>query len=132
VKKILGVTLLCVCLAGCGSGTSSSGSLSGNWQFTAHSSASGETFTGSAPIQQSGSSITGTVTLSGSPCATSATLSGSISGTTVTFQLELGDQPVNFTGTANSNLTSMSGNYTAPSGGCTNGDYGTWSATKTN
>jgi hypothetical protein len=132
VRNILVILFLCGCLVGCGgSSNSSSPSLSGVWQFTAHSSASGSTFTGSGTLQQSGSSVSGSITLSGSPCATSATLSGGISGTTVTFQLELGDQPVNFTGTANSGLTSLSGNYTAPSGGCTNGDYGTWSATKT-
>jgi hypothetical protein len=134
VKKTIGIMLLCGCLAGCGSGNGGSSSninVSGDWQFTGHSTLFGITDTGDATLQQSGNSVTGTVTLSGTPCATTATLSGSISGTTVTFQLEEGDQAVNFTGTSNSAGTSMSGNYTAPSGGCTNGDYGTWSATKT-
>jgi hypothetical protein len=133
VKGTLGILFLLCSIAGCGGGSNSSPtgiSLAGNWLFTAHSQASGETFTGSAPLQQNGTSISGTIKLSGSPCATSATLSGSISGTAVTFQVELGDQPVNFSGTSNSGGTSMSGSYTAPSGGCTNGDFGMWSATK--
>ncbi len=133
MKKILGLLLLCGCLVGCGSSgsSSSSPSLTGNWQITINSTAFGATGTGSGAVQQNGSSVTGTLTLSGTPCATTASLSGSISGTTVTLQLEEGDQLVNLRGTANSGLTSMSGSYTAPSGGCTNGDFGTWSATKT-
>jgi len=133
MKNILGLILLCS-LVGCGSSSTNSSSplnLSGDWQITGHSTLFDFADTGSATIQQSGSSVTGTVTLSGTPCASTATLSGSISGTAVTVQIEEGDQPVNFTGTANAAGTSMSGNYTAPSGGCTNGDYGTWSATKT-
>lgn len=135
MRKTLAVLLLllCGCLAGCGSSSNSSSgpSLNGNWQITANSTAFGLTVTGSAVIHQSSSTITGSVTLSGTPCATTAALSGSISGSAVTLQLAEGTQPVNFTGTANSGMTSMSGSYTAPSGGCTNGDFGTWSATKT-
>jgi hypothetical protein len=133
VKKTLGIMLLCVCLAGCGSSNNSGSprSLAGDWQFTGHSTPFDITDTGSVILQQSGNTFSGIVTLSGTPCATEAALSGSISGTTVTFQLVEGDQAVNFTGTSNSAGTSMSGSYTAPSGGCTNGDYGTWSGTKT-
>ncbi len=134
MKKILGIIFLCGCLAACGSGSNNSSApinVSGDWQITGHSTPFDVTDTGTATISQSGSSVTGTVTLSGTPCATTATVSGSLSGTAFTFQLEEGDQAVNFTGTVNSAGTSASGNYTAPSGGCTNGDYGTWSATKT-
>jgi len=106
-------------------------SLTGTWQITGKSTAFGLTFTGTGTVQQTGSSVTGQITLSGSPCASTAALSGSISGTTVTVQLLEGSQTVNFTGAANSGLTSISGTYTAPSGGCTNGDYGTWTATIT-
>jgi len=134
MKNILGIMLLCACIARCGSSSSSGSSpnmnVSGDWQFTGHSTLFDLTDTGSAVLQQSGNSVTGTVTLSGTPCATSATVSGSLSGTAFTFQLEEGNQAVNFTGTVNSASNSASGNYTAPSGGCTNGDYGTWSATK--
>jgi hypothetical protein len=135
VKTILGLILVCG-LAGCGSSSNNNSgaltNLSGDWQITGHSTLFDFTATGSAVLQQSGTSVTGTATLTGTPCATTATLSGSVSGRALTFQIEEGAQPVNFTGTVNSAGTSTSGYYTAPSGGCTNGDYGTWSATKTN
>jgi hypothetical protein len=131
MEKTLLVLLMCASLAGCGGSSSSGPNLSGNWQFTANSTAFGLTVTGSGTFRQSGSSVTGSVTLSGTPCATTAAVTGSISGATVTLQLQEGTQPVNFTGTVNSSLNSISGTYTAPSGGCTNGDFGTWSATRT-
>jgi hypothetical protein len=130
MKIILGIILICSLMA-CGSGSNSnSNPLSGTWQFTGHSEASGSTFTGTAAIQQNGNSLGGTITLDGSPCGTSATISGSVSGTAVTIDEDLNGQQVNLSGMLNAQNTSMSGNYTAPSGGCTNGDYGTWSATK--
>jgi len=131
LKNILaGVLLGSLFLASCG-GKSSSPTLSGTWQLTAVSTTFVLTVTGNGTIQQNGSSVTGQLTLSGTPCATTAALSGNISGTTVTLQLQENGQAVNLTGTANANFSSLSGNYTAPSGGCTNGDSGTWSATKT-
>jgi len=135
MKAALCIILLS-CLIGCGSSGSNSSNtaidVSGDWQITGHSTLFDFTDTGSATLQQNGTSVTGTVTLSGTPCATTGTVYGSISGTTLTVQIGEGDQPVNFTGTVNSAGTSASGSYTAPSGGCTNGDYGTWSASKTN
>jgi hypothetical protein len=110
---------------------SSSGlGLSGTWEFTGHSSTYGLTSTGTATIQQIGVSISGQVTLSGTPCASTAALSGTVSGNAVDFQLQEGLQAVSFTGTIAVSGTSMSGTYSAPSGGCTNGDTGTWTATK--
>jgi len=101
----------------------------GTWQFTADS-VFNLTFTGSDALQQSGNSLTGQIALSGSPCATSASLDGAATGTNVTFQLHLNGQAVNFTGKADAAFSSASGSYTAPSGGCLNGDRGTWTATK--
>ena len=106
-------------------------SLTGDWQFAGASTAFGLSFTGAVAIQQNGSALTGQATLPGSACASTAALSGSISGAMVIMQLNEGGQLVTFIGTANSKLTSMSGTYSAPSGGCTNGDHGTWSATFT-
>lgn len=131
MKEILAIVLISVFCVGCGSSKNTSSNLTGNWQITANSTAFGLTATGSGALQQNGSAITGQITLSGTPCATSATLSGTSSGTAVTLQLQEGSQPVNLTGTTNPGFTSMSGGYTAPSGGCTNGDFGTWTATKT-
>lgn len=104
--------------------------LNGTWQFIAVSSLYPITTTGAGTLQQTGNSVTGQLTLSGTPCATTAALSGTINGTNLTFQLNENGQFVNFTGTANANFTSASGTYSAPQGGCTSGDFGTWSATK--
>ena len=126
--------VLCALTVGCGGGTmnSSSGSanFTGTWQFTGDSTAFVLTFTGNGSLQQSGNSVTGQLSLSGSPCATSAALNGRANGTGLTFQLQEGNQAVSFTGTADSSFSSASGNYTAPAGGCLNGDMGTWTATK--
>lgn len=66
----------------------------------------------------------------GTPCARAAALTGAVNGTTFNFQLQEGSQAVSFTGTVASNGASAAGSYTAPSGGCTNGDAGTWTASK--
>ena len=130
MKWTAGVVALALFMAGCGGNNKQTSSLTGNWQLTAHSTVFGLTVTGSGALSQLGNSVAGQVSLSGTPCATTAAVSGSVSGTTVTLQLQEGSQAVNFTGAANSGFTSISGSYTAPSGGCTNGDSGTWSATK--
>lgn len=139
MKKILGILLLCGCLAGCAHGGSGNiASLSGNWQFTVNSTLVGN-FTLSGPLQEgSNNGVTGSLTVDQTFSGPSAECSGlhtylaagNISGSTVALGLLIGF--INFTGTANSNLTSMSGNYTVPSSAiCDAGDTGTWSATKT-
>ena len=132
--RILVILASCLCVSGCGGGSTSNGtasSLSGTWQFSASSTLFvGNTTTGTATLTQSGNSVTGTVTLNGSPCATSGTLNGSVSGSTFTFTVQEESQAVTFTGQLNSGFTSASGDYIAPAGGCTNGDQGNWTATK--
>jgi hypothetical protein len=135
--KMLGVVLLCGCLAGCGS---SATNLTGNWQFTFKSSASGNTYTGTALITQGGyvnslgsgieGAVTGTVNLAHDPCATTAPLSGTISGLSVIITLTQATQPVSLTGSVNAAFTAMSGTYAAALGGCTAGDFGSWTARK--
>lgn len=133
-RKTLGVLCLCVCLAGCGDSnngsTAGSINLAGTWQIYAESMLYNFSYSGTAALQQNGNSVTGTINFSGTPCATTATVSGTLSGTSVSFQVMEGSQAVSLTGTV-SYGTSMIGTYTAPSGGCTDGDYGTWSASKT-
>ncbi len=136
--KMLGVLLLCGCLAGCGSAPN----LTGNWQFTLKSSANGKTYTGTASITQSGPvdsqgagglerMVTGTLNFANDPCATTAPLSGTISGSNVILTAtEGGQQVVSLTGSVNAAFTAMSGNYTTPFGGCTSGDFGSWAASK--
>jgi hypothetical protein len=108
---------------------SSQPSLTGAWQFIAQSDAFNMTYVGTASVQQAGNVLNGDITLSGDPCATFTTVSGNLTGRTVNMQFNENGQVVNFTGTVNSSFTSISGTFGsgAPSG-CTNGDYGTWSA----
>ncbi len=139
--KMLGVLLLCGCLAGCGS-SSETTNLTGNWQFTLKSSLSGNTYTGTASITQSsgppeslgaGSQermLTGTMNFANDPCATAAPLSGSISGSNVILTATEGGQPLSLTGNVNAASTAMSGDYAGSYGGCTNGDFGSWAASK--
>jgi hypothetical protein len=129
VKTVLSFILLC-CLIGCGSGSSNpTPSVGGNWQFSGHSTVSGQDITGSTTIQQKGSSITAGITIvNGATCTPMAASLASITGTTITIQMSVGNQALDMTGTINLAGNSASGNYT---GGCTTGDYGTWSATKT-
>jgi hypothetical protein len=140
VIKMLGVLLLCGCLAGCGSG--SAPNLTGNWQFTLKSSANGNTYTGTASLTQSGTPVnstgagslermvTGTLNFTNDPCATTAALSGTISGSNVVLSTTVSNQPVSLTGNVNPAFTAMSGNYTFGFGGCDSGDFGSWSASK--
>ena len=123
------VLLLAVCAVGCGGSSGSNQiDIAGSWSFSSQSSL--VMVSGNATMQQSGNALSGQVTLNGTPCATSATLTGTISGSMVNFQLQEGSQAVSFTGTVTANGTGVSGTYTAPTGGCTNGDSGSWAATK--
>jgi hypothetical protein len=138
VIKMLGVLLLCGCLAGCGS---TAPNLTGNWQFTLKSSVDGKTYSGTASITQGGSvsssgagglerMVTGTINFTDDPCATTVPLSGTISGSNVILTATEGGQSVSLTGSVNAAFTAMSGNYTAPFGGCTSEDFGSWAASK--
>ena len=126
------VLLLLSCIA-CGNSstvnTPATQNMNGTWHFTAHSQSFGYVITGTANIQQTGSTIKGQTTVSGSPCADSASISGTVSGDSVTMELNENGDIVTFTGTLNSAFTSGSGSYAA-SLGCTNGDQGSWTATK--
>jgi hypothetical protein len=139
VIKVLGILLVCGCLAGCGSAPN----LTGNWQFTIKSSASGETYYATASITQSAGPVdskgagglehmlTGTINFANDPCANSAPLSGTISGSNVILTAIEGGQPVSLTGSVNAAFTEMSGDYSAAvAGGCTSGDFGSWAAGK--
>jgi hypothetical protein len=139
VVKTLAVLSLCAFLSGCGS---SSPNLTGNWQFTVKSTANGSTYTGTGSITQSSGpvdslgagsherTVTGSLTIANDPCGSAASLSGTISDSSVVFTITEGGQPVSFTGNVNAAFTAMSGNYASPLGGCTNGDFGSWVASK--
>jgi len=126
-------------VSGCGGNGSSfqAPTMTGTWNFSATSQAFGYQYSGTATIQQTGSSITGSTTLSGLACATQqASISGSVAGTNLTMQfggysVSTGPESdtMNFTGALNSDHTSASGTYTT-SGNCITGDHGTWTLTK--
>lgn len=127
--KLSAIAVAVLFLAGCGS--SSHPNMTGNWTFVVTSTAFGGSGTGVVALTQSGSSISGTLNFSGgTPCAASPSLTGTVSGTNLSLQLNENGQTVSLTGTANSSFSAASGDYTAPAGGCTNGDFGTWTATK--
>jgi hypothetical protein len=134
MKKYTEAILLSVVLAAtisCGGNvhTPTPLTVSGKWNFALTSSvAGGVNYTGSAQLIQTLNSVSGKITLNNSPCATSTTLTGSVNGYNVTFQITEGDQVVTLVGTVNSVFESMSGTYTAQSGGCLNGESGAWSA----
>jgi len=121
---------LALTLVACGSGSSLSlQTVDGAWNFELTSSAlGGASYTGSVILAQSGSKVTGTMTLTNAPCATSAPLTGTVSGSDVSFQVTEGGQVVTLNGAINSVFSSMSGSYTAAPGGCLNGDHGSWAA----
>jgi uncharacterized protein (TIGR03437 family) len=79
-------------------------------------------------ITQTGSTLSGQFTLTGSPCATTASASGSISGQNVTINLTEGNQIVMLNGVTLGGTAG--GSYSTPSGGCTNGDFGSWSGSQ--
>jgi hypothetical protein len=130
--RVLAAMISCGFLLSCGGGTSNSGqTVNGNWQFSGTSTVFfGNTTGGTATLTQNGSSVSGTVSLTGTPCATSGSLSGTVSGSTFNFTIQEGSQSVSFMGQLNSVFTEATGTYTAPAGGCTNGDQGNWTATK--
>ena len=99
-------------VSGCGGNGSSfqTPTMTGRWSFSAHSQSFGDQYTGTATIQQTGSSITGSTTLSGLACATQqASISGSVAGSNLTMQFDgysVTEGPerdtMTFTGTLNS------------------------------
>ena len=111
-----------------GSTSSTPGNMAGSWQFNGQSNIFGIEFSATGQIVQAGANISGQLALSGTPCATSAAFNGTVSSTGVlAINLNENGQVVVFSGTLASDGNSASGKYTAPSGGCTNGDTGTWS-----
>jgi hypothetical protein len=127
----LGVLL--VVLSACGGGGNSSTApvnMAGNWQFTGNSITFGYVFNATGQVNQTGSSISGTLSLSGSPCAQTADFSGTINGSSLSVTANESGQNVSFTGTVSADGNSLSGKYAAPPGGCTNGDAGTWSGSR--
>ena len=123
--------LMCGCSNGSSSPSASPINMAGNWQVSATSSKFGTQSRGSGTLAQSGSNISGSLSLTGTPCATSASVSGTLNGQSLNLSLNENGQIVTLTGTVAADGNSASGSYSAPAGGCTNGDTGTWTGTRT-
>jgi uncharacterized protein (TIGR03437 family) len=112
--------------ANCPAGTIN---MAGSWQLTANSSTFGLRFEADGQIIQMGNSLSGQFTTLTSPCVSHppATFTGTLSGDAVILNVTEGEQVVFFSGTVSPDGNSATGTYSAPSGGCTNADKGTWS-----
>lgn len=122
------VRLVLMCFAV--SGVARAQNLTGFWTFTSYSTIYNISSTASGQLTESETSISGQVTLTGTPCATTATVTGTIIGQNLTIMLTEGNQVVTLIGTVPLNATSLSGSYSSPSGGCTQGDFGSWSGSR--
>jgi hypothetical protein len=115
-----------------GCGNSSNPAMTGTWLFALMPSDSASpSLELTANLTQSGTQITGQVSLTGNAasCGSSASITGSLSGDTITLQLTQAQSTIDFSGTANPAFTSVSGTYTAAAGSCLqNGGIGSWSA----
>ena len=125
---IAGVALLTACGS---SDKTKTSDLSGTWTFTGHSMAFNYSYSGSAVIEVNNQAVNGMMTLTGSPCGTIETLQGSAVNSNVSVQEFTPTDGILATlvGVVNKD-GSLSGNYTSPMVGCTNGDFGTWTAKK--
>ena len=128
------IVLSCLLWSGCGGSGNSSPSaavinLAGNWQASTVSKLGYNTSL-AGTLAQTGNQISGTMSISGSPCATSGSLTGTVTGLDLSLSLTEGVQSVSLSGTASADGNSISGTYQAPTGGCTNGDSGTFTATR--
>jgi uncharacterized protein (TIGR03437 family) len=104
--------------------------MAGNWQITALSTPYGLNISATGPVGQTGTLVTGQLTATGTPCATVTPFSGTLTGASLRLNVNVGGQTVVYSGTVAASGNSASGTYSAPEGGCTAGDFGTWSGTR--
>jgi hypothetical protein len=109
----------------------SSAAMSGTWAFTL-TSANSPVIIATASLTQSGSQISGPVTLNSgnSVCGTQGTITGSIQGTSLTLQIVQFQSQAFLNGSTNQAFTSANGTYsTGGAGTCFgSGTFGSWSA----
>lgn len=126
--QILVVFLTCV-MPGCQ--YPNSAAMSGTWTFTL-TSANSPVIIVTASLTQSGSQISGPVTLNSgnSACGTQGTISGNIQGTSLTLQIVQFQSQAFLNGTTNQAFTSANGTYTTGGAGACfgSGTFGSWSA----
>jgi hypothetical protein len=114
--------------------------ISGPWVFSGQSSVFTVNnqplpFSANGQLTQDKNSFSGDFGIIGTPCGTGGTLSGTVSDSgQFNATLAYGNfslQVVTFVGAVSVDGNSASGSYSTPLTGCTNGDYGTWSARRT-
>ena len=104
--------------------------IAGSWSISVTSSKFGNQITATGMIAQNGSHISGSFSLAGDPCADSAAMSGTLNGNSIKMTLSENGQNVMFTGKVMNDGSAANGSYAAATGGCTNGDTGTWVGNK--
>ena len=141
MKRFVAVGLLIVALLGCGGGGGNDNSglsggetpitptnIAGNWKVSTTSTAfPGQHDSAAGFLVQKGNNVSGTMLIGSLRCASDAAFTGTITGTAFTATMNESGQIVTLTGTATTDGNSISGSYSAPAGGCTNGDMGTFS-----
>jgi hypothetical protein len=137
-KLAIFIMVLPFLFTACGGSSSNtvtpSGSIAGNWQMSLQPTNSNESpRTQSGFLLQSVNAVTGSLLLTDSPCTAVGNVSGTLSGTNVSMVVDPNGVQVNLTGTVGSGQSSMTGDYTILSTGCSaagaSPDTGTWTAT---
>ena len=144
--------LIAFCLAGCGGSEYRFGnsrrlpSLTGNWRFTAVSGTTYTQYQGTSSLNQTNLDLQGTVNSLFPACAptaltdiplspaspfdSSSVISYTFASGTMQENVSDGQQLVTLTGSASADGNAMSGTYFVQSGTCSDGETGTWSASK--
>jgi hypothetical protein len=123
------ITLGVATLSSCGSsgGIGSMSSLAGNWQMVLQSNGSSENQSGF--LLQSGTALTGAIVLSGqTSCPGVGAAQGQVKGSEVSIGVVRTGQSLQLMGTAPSDGSTMSGNFSILAAGCGVSEVGSWSA----
>jgi hypothetical protein len=134
MRILVPVLLVClVVITACGGGSSNGASslLSGNWQAALKNTTTGAVKSESGFFVQSGKLLAGSVLLTGgTACAGVGSAQGQVSGLNVAIAVNQVGETVNLTGTAASDGSTMSGNYSILASPCGNSQVGTWTASQ--
>jgi uncharacterized protein (TIGR03437 family) len=117
-------------------GVAQAQNMSGTWQINARSTVYSIQTAATGQITQTGTGVVAQLNITGSVCATVGAGNGTLTGSTLNLEMTEANQSLNcelvqFAGTVSADGNSASGTYSTPSIGCTNGDRGTWSGTRT-
>ena len=132
MKSLCLSLILLILFAGCSTSHNNSGigGLSGNWQITLTRSDTNAVKVQTGFLLQTGTSLSGEVLLTQTGCAGTGTASGQVRGSNVSMSVSQTGQTINFTGTAGSGNSSMTGQYSLLASGCGNTQIGTWNAVR--